>query len=136
MKQNCDLCKVSSTSSSPPLSKPGKMKVALEEEEKGGHKKREEKSMKSTKYLMSTKHCSESPPLKPVASSLIRTIPPSSQAAAAVAQAELGHQQQLPYHHLHPPHHQFNGFDEYYSAPLLSPSLMMDMMLAAHLLRG
>lgn len=149
MKQNCDLCKVTSTSSSPPPPPTGgmasgvvggikteKMKVALEDSDRDHHRHlhRKKDSEKSAKYL---KHCPiESPPLKPVtASSMIRTIPPSNQAAVVAAAG-----QQLPYHHhLHPSrpqHHQFNGFDEYYSAPLLSPSLMMDMMLAAHLLRG
>lgn len=147
MKQNCDLCKVTSTSSSPPPPlgsgnrgggggggvKTEKMKAVLDVGASAGdhrHRKQDEKgSVQSTKYLMSTKHCSvESPPLKQ--QPVTRTIPPSSGPAPVPGQ-------QLPCHHLHPPqHHQFNGFDEYYSAPLLSPSIMMDMMLAAHLLRG
>lgn len=147
MKPNCDLCKVSSTSSSPPLPPTarsmGKTKVGLEvdDDHHDGVKSAKNKYLSHPKNH--SKHCSsaDSPPLKPVSNllagepppSAIRTIAPESAEVAAVA----GHQQQqsAAYHHLHH-HRQFNGFDEYYSAPLLSPSLMMDMMLAAHLLRG
>lgn len=149
MKQNCDLCKVSSTSASPPLIKAGKTKV-IDDHDDHHHQQHQhhikKDIVKSSKYLSSsngTKHCSsaESPPLKPVATTMapgsrIRTAS-GPQEAVTVAQQQLQQQQQqqpTPYHHLH--HHQFNGFDEYYSAPLLSPALMMDMMLAAHLLRG
>lgn len=146
MKPNCDLCKVSSTSSSPPppqTSLSGKTKVLAGDDDRGAVKSAKNKYLSHQKHH--SKHCSsmaDSPPLKPVSNLLavpaIRTIAPqTAEAAAAVVghQQQQQQQQQSPYHHLHH-HRQFNGFDEYYSAPLLPPSLMVDMMLAAHLLRG
>lgn len=140
MKQNCDLCKVSSTSSSPPLLKAGKTKVLIDaEHHEHHHVDDKSSSMKGAKYLSAKHYSAESPPLKPVTSAVATpsALAIASQAAGSVEQKHQKQSQQSapPYHpHLH--HHQFNGFEEYYSAPLLSPALMMDMMLAAHLLRG